>query len=201
MTHASVESPLSTRDVILDSAQDFIQSFGYVGFSYRDVAAAIGIRAPTIHYYFPTKADLGRAVAERYGARFRAVRDEACAAASPTKALEIYAQLFRESLANRDRVCLFGMLMAGGKGAPDGVQEAAIAFFDENIDWLAARFDEARAAREADLGPVPPRHAAKMFFAGLEGAMVVANASRRLADFDDAAGALLGMWKRAPLSS
>ena len=47
---------------ILDVAQQLIQTRGYNAFSYADIASQVGIRTATIHYYFPTKADLGREV-------------------------------------------------------------------------------------------------------------------------------------------
>ncbi|HJT14927.1 MAG TPA: helix-turn-helix domain-containing protein, partial [Dongiaceae bacterium] len=60
------ELTAETRARILDVAQGLIQQRGYNGFSYRDIADEVGIRAPTIHYYFPAKADLAAALVDRY---------------------------------------------------------------------------------------------------------------------------------------
>lgn len=48
-----------TRSEILRLGEEFIRTKGYNAFSYADIAEIIKIRKATIHYYFPTKADLG----------------------------------------------------------------------------------------------------------------------------------------------
>lgn len=60
----------STRDEILDVSESLIRSVGFNGFSTRDVADAVGIKAASVHYHFPVKADIGVAVTERYTLRF-----------------------------------------------------------------------------------------------------------------------------------
>ena len=42
---------------ILLVACSVIMERGYNGFSFRDVAAEVGIKSATIHYHFPTKAE------------------------------------------------------------------------------------------------------------------------------------------------
>lgn len=41
---------------------------GYGGFSFRDLAAEIGIKSASVHNHFPTKAAMAAAVARRPGA-------------------------------------------------------------------------------------------------------------------------------------
>jgi len=43
---------------ILTVAEGLIQSQGYNTFSYRDIANQVGVKTSSIHYHFPTKADL-----------------------------------------------------------------------------------------------------------------------------------------------
>ena len=59
-----------TAGQILDLAETLIQTRGYSAFSYQDIADSLGIRKASIHYHFPSKADLGVAVVDRYMARF-----------------------------------------------------------------------------------------------------------------------------------
>ena len=54
-----------TRSRILDVAEDLLQDRGFNGFSYKDVAGALGIRNAAVHYHFPAKADLGVELVER----------------------------------------------------------------------------------------------------------------------------------------
>ena len=52
----------SKREEILDAAEAMIRDAGFNAFSTRDVASAVGIKSASVHYYFPTKADMGVAV-------------------------------------------------------------------------------------------------------------------------------------------
>ena len=54
-----------TRQRILDVAEQLLLERGYAGFSYQDIADAVGIRKASIHHHFPAKEDLGRAIIER----------------------------------------------------------------------------------------------------------------------------------------
>src|SRR5215208_904409 len=46
------------RARLLDAAEDLMLREGYAAISSRSVAAAVGINAPLVHYYFPTLDDL-----------------------------------------------------------------------------------------------------------------------------------------------
>src|SRR5438132_1674693 len=59
---------LNTKDQLLNVAQRLIQTRGFQGFSYRDLADEIEISTASIHYHFPTKADLGVALVQRFRA-------------------------------------------------------------------------------------------------------------------------------------
>jgi TetR/AcrR family transcriptional regulator, transcriptional repressor for nem operon len=60
----------NTPERILDVAQRLVQLRGFNGFSYADVASELGITKASLHYHFPTKAELGEALVARYGDRF-----------------------------------------------------------------------------------------------------------------------------------
>src|SRR5437773_8986467 len=71
MLDAAAE-PDTTTTRILDVAERLVQTRGFNGFSYADIAAELHITKASIHYHFPSKAALGRALVERYAARFAA---------------------------------------------------------------------------------------------------------------------------------
>src|SRR5258708_35419404 len=62
--------------VILDVAEQLAQTRGYNGFSYADIAAKVGVTKASLHYHFPSKAELGRHLIARYQAGFGAARVE-----------------------------------------------------------------------------------------------------------------------------
>ena len=48
-----------TRSEIVRLASELIRSIGYNAFSYTDISQKLHIKNAAIHYYFPSKSDLG----------------------------------------------------------------------------------------------------------------------------------------------
>ena len=69
------------RTRLLDATEEIMLRDGYAAVSSRSVAAAVGIQAPLVHYYFPTIDDLFVAVLQRRSGRV--VDRMAAALASP----------------------------------------------------------------------------------------------------------------------
>ena len=93
-----MSSPATTSDEILASARAFIIGGGYNAFSYADISAVVGIRKPSIHHHFPTKAGLVRTLVRQYREAAEAgLTDLAATAPSPLAALERLANLHRET--------------------------------------------------------------------------------------------------------
>lgn len=159
--------------MVLDAAERLAQTRGFNGFSYADVAAEVGVTTASLHYHFPGKADLGRALVQRYTTTFQAalaaiVRREARA----VPRLEAYAALYADLLA-AGRMCLCGMLAAEYETLPRPVQAEVLAFFDANETWLATVLARGLASKElAFVGTA--RDAARHVTATLEGAMLLA---------------------------
>ena len=57
---------------ILDVAERLVQTRGFNGFSYADIAEALDVTKASLHYHFPSKADSGRRLIERYEKTFLA---------------------------------------------------------------------------------------------------------------------------------
>ena len=55
-------APTDTRDALVLAAEERLMTEGWAALRMRDLAAAVGIRAPSIYHHFATKADLGMAV-------------------------------------------------------------------------------------------------------------------------------------------
>jgi TetR/AcrR family transcriptional repressor of nem operon len=51
---------------IMDAAERRIRLGGFNGFSFREVAADVGVKSSSVHYHFPTKERLAAAVVHRY---------------------------------------------------------------------------------------------------------------------------------------
>jgi len=180
----------ATADRILDLGEHFIQTRGFNAFSYADVAAKIGIRTPSLHHHFKTKAALGVAIIARYVARFHAARDgiDAAAPAAPER-LRRYTTLFAGVLA-RKRMCLCGVLAAEYKTLPPPMQKSIRAFLADNERWLTEVIAEGRAAGTL-LPAGTDREVARLLLGGLEGGMLVAQPTRDTAGFEATARLLV----------
>src|ERR1700755_3245086 len=127
----------NSRDAILEAARRTAQGHGYVGLNFRDIGAEVGIKAASIYHHFPSKADLGAAVARRYWEN-TAANLEALSAETgdPKKALQAYPRLFRRSLEEENRMCLFSFMSAEYADLPDAVKAEIQIFADVNVAWL-----------------------------------------------------------------
>ena len=54
-----------TRSEIIRLGSELIRSIGYNSFSYADISKALNIKNAAIHYYFPSKSDLGVEIIRR----------------------------------------------------------------------------------------------------------------------------------------
>ncbi len=162
-----------TASAILDVAQGLVQTRGFNGFSYADIAGTLGITKAALHYHFASKADLGRALLTRYVEMFlAALGDIDRDVAQPAERLAAYASLYVDVLAG-DRLCLCGMLAAERDTLPDEMRAAVVAFFDANIAWLESVL--AAGVHDGSLHlSESPRDVAEMLLGGLEGGMLVA---------------------------
>ena len=167
----------STRaaSAILDVAAQLAQTRGYNGFSYADIAAELGVTKASLHYHFPSKAELGRALMARYQAGFGvALETIDQQAGKPPQKLRRYVELYN-AVMHKDRMCLCGMLAAEYATLPAPMQEEVKLFFDMNERWLTAVLLDGRRSGSF-LFKESANERARVFLGALEGAMLVARA-------------------------
>ena len=112
----------SRAETILEVAERLARSEGYNGFSFRQIAAEVGVKSASVHYHFPTKADLGVAVARRYADRFMAaLGDPEDSTHSAAGLLARYVDEYRQALLDDGLMCLCGLLAAEVASLPEAV--------------------------------------------------------------------------------
>jgi TetR/AcrR family transcriptional repressor of nem operon len=171
-------------------AERLAQTRGFNGFSYADVAAELKISKPSLHYHFPSKAELGEALIERYAARFAdalaAIDDRGDGAAAK---LDAYADIYADVL-KEQRMCLCGMLAADYDTLPAPMRDAVVRFFDENETWLTRVLEQGVEEGALHLSG-SPSEAAQAIVGGLEGALLIARPYGSVARFEASATRLL----------
>jgi len=170
----------NAKETILAVARRTAMARGYGGLNFRDLASEVGIKAPSLYHYFPTKADLGAAVAKRYwediGAAFEAI---STASPSPLEALRRYPEIFRASLASDNRMCLSSFMAAEYDDLPEPVKVEVQAFADVNVAWLSRLMVEAALTT-----PEEAETRARAIYAAVAGAQLFARGRSDIALFD-----------------
>lgn len=170
------------REAVLAAARAVAQAHGYTGLNFRDLAAEVGIKSASIHYYFPTKADLGAALARRYwedsAANLEALWRES---QDPKTCLQCYPDVFRRALANQNRMCLCGLMAAEYDDLPEAVKVEVRAFGEAHVAWLARVLRAADPEASQEL----TKQRARAIFAAISGAQLLARSRADITLFDE----------------
>jgi TetR/AcrR family transcriptional regulator, transcriptional repressor for nem operon len=184
------QRPANTRSRILDAGERLVQVRGFNGFSYADIAAELALTKASLHYHFPSKAELGEALIARYAERFaHALADIDADLTHPPAKLDAYASLYAEVL-RQERVCLCGMLAAEYETLPSPIRDAVVAFLDDNESWLTPVLEQGREEGSLRFAGTAA-DTARSIVSGLEGAMLVARPYGAIERFETAAAQLL----------
>jgi TetR/AcrR family transcriptional repressor of nem operon len=183
-------APPETAQRILDIAERLVQTQGFNGFSYADIAAELHITKASLHYHFATKGELGAELIARYHETFQRALD-GIAADEPDarRRLRRYADLYAGVL-RKDRMCLCGMLASEFGTLPGPMKEAVKRFFDANEAWVARVLEQGRRARALRFRG-PPEELSRTLVASLEGAMLVARSYGDVSRFESSAERLI----------
>jgi TetR/AcrR family transcriptional repressor of nem operon len=173
-------------------ARSLIALRGYNGFSYADIAEAVGITKASIHHHFPSKAELVRSVVAAY--RAEAVAGlSALTAQLPDAALRLQAwtRFWQDCLRERTLpFCICAMLATEMPTIPDEVGAEVRGHFDDLTHWLAATLADGARAGQFRLHAAPAAEALG-FMAAIHGAMVSARAYGDAAVFTSISQGLL----------
>ena len=169
-----------SRERILAAAKQVAQARGYGGLNFRDLAEDVGIKAASIYHHFPSKADLGAAVAKRYWEDSAAVLDALSAEDSdPIRCLSRYPETFRWALANENRMCLCSFMAAEYDDLPELVKKEVQTFADVNLAWLSRLLSAVTA-----VGPGESERRARAIFAAVAGAQLMARSRADISLYD-----------------
>ncbi|WP_296942608.1 TetR/AcrR family transcriptional regulator [uncultured Massilia sp.] len=166
-----------TSDAILAHARTLIASGGYNGFSYADIAEAVGIRKASIHHHFPAKADLVRTLVARYREDVEAgIAQLERGVPEPLAQLQAYVRYWETCLADGSMpYCVCAMLGSELPLLPPEVALEVRAHFRFLSAWLASVLE--RGVRQGTIRLAgPARVEAEAFMATVHGAMLSARA-------------------------
>jgi TetR/AcrR family transcriptional regulator, transcriptional repressor for nem operon len=169
------------KTAIMDAAERRMQLGGFGGFSFREIAADVGIKSSSVHYHFPTKEDLAAAVIRRWAQNTSEHIDTALE--KDPNPLSVWRNTFRGTARSDSHICPCTVLGAAAQDLPDQVAAEVRAFFKmcEN-KMIAQGLSKPEAAR---------------LLSNLIGALVVATALGDKSEFDRATADLAPLRKPA----
>ena len=174
------------REALLATARASVQARGYNALSFRDLAKEVGIKSASVHYHFPTKGDLGVALAQRYAEEGGAYLEEILATApDPHTCFDRYIAIFRAALANGNRMCLSGIMSAELDDLPEEVRSEIDRFPRMNIAWIARVLATAEPASSKE----ERSERAMAIYAAIAGAQLIARGRNDIAVYDRAIAA------------
>jgi TetR/AcrR family transcriptional repressor of nem operon len=170
----------NSKEAILAAARTIAQAHGYGGLNFRDLAAQVGIKAASIYHHFPSKAELGAAVAKRYWEDSAAAL-EALSAGSPdaVSALRRYPDTFRKALERDNRMCLCSFMAAEYDDLPEPVKKHIQTFAEVNVAWLGKVLAASTLVR-----PAESERRAHAIYAAVVGAQLLARSRSDISLYD-----------------
>jgi len=140
---------LATRDHIISKATELMLQRGLNGFSYRDISEPLGIKNAAIHYHFPNKMDLIRALVEENHQVLRTRTAEFMAYGGPARPqLEgLFAFTMKQCAGGRP-LCLVGALSVDYDELPDEIKQANNQFMKDTHAWLTRVLEAGREQKE-----------------------------------------------------
>ncbi|WP_342042844.1 TetR/AcrR family transcriptional regulator [Bacillus sp. OTU2372] len=173
----------NTLQNIMDIGQKLVQERGYNGFSYADIAEAIGIRKASIHYHFPSKKDLVQAVVLRYRKDFMERLHKIDFQSQDTnEKINGFFGMYRETLENKNKLCLCTMMAAEINSFPEEIRNQINLFFSENESWVEKVLEKGK-----ELGQISSTNVAKqakVLVAYVQGAQLISRSSGSIEYFD-----------------
>jgi TetR/AcrR family transcriptional repressor of nem operon len=159
----------------MDAAERRMQQGGFGGFSFREIAADVGIKSSSVHYHFPTKEDLAAAVIRRWAEYTSKLVDKELE--KDPDPIRVWTKAFRGTAFSEAHMCPCTVLAAAAQDLPEQVAKEVKGFFKMCQDKLVA-------------GGLSPSKAAEVL-STITGALVLANALGDTAEYDRATRDLL----------
>lgn len=171
-----------TRKAILKRAERYLQDAGFSSFSFRNLAADLGIKSASVHYHFPSKEALGVALLQSYQQTFdRWVESRKHSGSAKADLLEWFK--YYQHLARGGDICPGGAFGAEYTALPEPIKRELAALEDRLRAWLRAILKAGRKAGEIRAeGKIEDQ--AEMILATLQGGTQVARVTGNAKGFD-----------------
>jgi TetR/AcrR family transcriptional regulator, transcriptional repressor for nem operon len=135
---------INTKKQIVELATELMRLKSYNSFSYHDIAKEVGVKKPSIHYYFQTKDVLGVEVIKNYRAKIEYLMTKLeNLELNPIEKLEAYFNFFEKGL-KQGLICPGGVLSIEFNTLNKEMQDELRSLFELYITWLIQLLEEGK---------------------------------------------------------
>ena len=164
------------KEQILDVAGELLQTRSFSAFSYQDISDRVGISKASIHHHFPTKEDLGKALAARYRISQKQALDNISKKfPRPWDRLDAYMAMTTDIIKSGNKICPLGSLRAEHNLISTEMQDELNSLCGSIHSWLADVLAEGRKTGVMTF-PGTPEDQAMLTHAAIQGALQHARA-------------------------
>src|SRR4051794_14591178 len=125
------------KTMIMDAAQRRIQTGGFGGFSFREIAEGVGIKSSSVHYHFSTKEDLAAGVVRGWADRTSQNIDKALE--KDPDPVRVWTKTLRGTAVKEPYMCPCTVLGASSHDLPKQVAAEVRGFFQMCQQKLVAQ--------------------------------------------------------------
>ena len=125
-----------TREKIMELGENLIRTKGYNAFSYQDISSELGIKNAAVHYYFPSKENLGTSIVKTNIQRFEEMVDNMHSRGfDEWQQLESFIKIYTKSH-REQKLCIVGSLGPDFNTLNEPTQTELIKMTEIIIKWL-----------------------------------------------------------------
>ena len=125
-----------TREKIIELGENLIRTKGYNAFSYQDISTELGIKNAAVHYYFPSKENLGTSIVKTNIQRFDEMVDNMHSRGfDEWQQLDTFIKIYIKSH-REQKLCLVGSLGPDLNTLSDTTKTELIRMTERILNWL-----------------------------------------------------------------
>lgn len=125
-----------TREKIMELGENLIRTKGYNAFSYQDISSELGIKNAAIHYYFPSKENLGTSIVKTNIQRFEEmVENMRSRGFDEWQQLESFIKIYVKSH-REQKLCIIGSLGPDVNTLNEPTKAELIRMTEMILKWL-----------------------------------------------------------------
>jgi len=126
-----------TRERIIELGEDLIRTRGYNAFSYQDISTELGIKNAAVHYYFPSKANLGTSIIRTNVQRFEEMVDNMHSRGfDEWQQLDTFMKIYLKSH-REHKLCIVGSLGSDYYSLHETTRQELAGMTEKILAWLS----------------------------------------------------------------